>query len=110
MSEPSVIIAICGTLLVAISALAGGLLYVIRAEVRKGNVTTEQAHAEMIPNHGTSMRDAVDRIERRQGEYRDEARQSLDTVHARISSLHTDLRVGIQRLDRHIDSQHEHAN
>jgi hypothetical protein len=85
--DPSVIAIITA---VAVPVLAG-LLYIIRAEIRRNTVTTDATHDQMIPNHGTSMRDAVDRIE--------------NTIH----DLRGDVAYLRDRVDRHVDS-HDHAN
>jgi hypothetical protein len=63
----------------------GALLYIIRAEIKKNTRSTEATEAQMIPNHGTSLRDAVDRIEKRMGE------------------IHTDVRAVDSKLSHHID-------
>lgn len=70
------------TILVAIGAFA---LYIIRAEIKKNTVTTDLTHAQTIPNHGASLRDAVDRIEKR------------------IDGVHEDVIYVRGRVDRHID-------
>lgn len=46
--------------LVSISVIVG---YLIRAEVRRTGEATKVAKEQLLPNHGTSLRDAVDRIE-----------------------------------------------
>jgi hypothetical protein len=48
----------------------GALLYIIRAEIRKNGVGIDTMNAEMQNNHGTSLRDAIDRLE--QGQQRNE--------------------------------------
>lgn len=85
--------------LTVITLAIGAGLYVIRSEVRKGNDTATSAHEEMIPNHGSSLRDAVDRIERRQSEDR-------HTYLTRLNDVHDDVKAIRGRLDQHID-QHE---
>jgi len=79
-----------------ILAAVAGCMYVIRAEVRKGNSVAEASHVEMIPNHGSSMRDAIDRIESRQAEDRE-----LFTGHVR------DLHHNIQALRDRVDRLHD---
>jgi len=86
MIEPGYI-AVIVTVILAV--LAGGM-YVIRAEVMKGNVTATAAHEEMIPNHGSSLRDAVDRLE------------------ARLSSVHADVREIRANQKDHLDWHMEH--
>ncbi len=81
MIEPSAIAIITGIMV----PLIGALLYVIRAEIRKNTATTDATHEQVVPNHGTSLRDAVDRIERR------------------IDSVHEDIVYVRGRVDRHID-------
>ena len=65
--------------------LLGGLTWLIRTEVKKNGKSIAANSAEMIPNHGSSLRDAVDRIERR------------------ISEIHTDVRAVDSKLTHHID-------
>jgi uncharacterized membrane protein len=86
MVEPSAI-AIVTAFMVPILA---GLLYIIRAEIRKNTATTDLTHEQVIPNHGTSLRDAVDRIEKR------------------IDGVHEDITYVRSRVDRHIDD-HDHG-
>ena len=86
MIEPS-LIAIVTAIMVPILA---GLLYIIRAEIRKNSVVTDLTHEQVVPNHGTSLRDAVDRIERR------------------IDGVHEDVVYVRQRIDRHVDG-HDHG-
>jgi hypothetical protein len=81
MIEPSAIAIVTG---ICVPLLAG-LLYLIRAEIRRNTLTTDATHAQTVPNHGTSLRDAVDRIERR------------------IDSVHDDVVYVRGRVDRHID-------
>lgn len=61
MIEPGYI-AVMVTVILAF--LAAGM-YVIRAEVRKGNDTATASHDEVTQNHGSSLRDVVDRVESR---------------------------------------------
>jgi len=86
MIEPSAIAVITAIMV----PVVGALLYVIRSEIRKNTETTDATHAQTIPNHGTSLRDAVDRIERR------------------IDGVHEDVRYVRGRVDRHIDD-HDHG-
>jgi hypothetical protein len=87
MIEPSAIAVLTAVMV----PLVGVLLYVIRAEIRKNSAVTDATHDQVIPNHGTSLRDAVDRIERR-----------IDGVHEDVTYLR-------DRVDRHVDT-HDHAN
>lgn len=64
-------IALGSFLVVTFVAILAGLLYIIHAEQNKQTVRQLETHAkadavmaELIPNHGSSMRDAVDRIEK----------------------------------------------
>lgn len=75
--------------LISASLILGWL---IRAAVKQNlqaiheNTLETRANGEqMIPNHGTSLRDAVDRIEKRMGE------------------IHTDVRAVDSKLSHHID-------
>ena len=86
MPEPAVL----ASLATVAVAVCGGLLYIIRGEIRKNTQTTDITARQMIPNHGTSLRDAVDRIERQLGELRED----IGYVRARV--------------DRHVDS-HDHG-
>lgn len=81
MLEPS-LIAIVTAIMVPMLA---GLLYIIRAEIRKNSAVTDATHAQTVPDHGKSLRDAVDRIEHR------------------IDSVHDDITYVRGRVDRHID-------
>lgn len=81
MIEPSVI-AIITAVMVPVLA---GLLYIIRAEIRRNTQTTDDTHAQVIPNHGTSLRDAIDRMERQ------------------LSEVHLDVRQTRSDLANHID-------
>ena len=98
MIEPSAI-AVLTAIMVPV---VGALLYVIRAEIRKNTKTTDATHEQMVPNHGTSMRDAVDRIEKRQEEDR--------STYARlINEVHNDVVYVRDRIDRHVET-HDHKN
>jgi uncharacterized membrane protein len=72
MIEPSAI-AIITAVMVPVLA---GLLYIIRAEIRRNTKTTDDTHAQVIPNHGTSLRDAIDRMERQLAEVHIDVRQT----------------------------------
>ena len=82
------LIGITVTVLIAGSAFA---LYIIRGEIKKNTVTTDLTHAQTIPNHGASLRDAVDRIEKR------------------IDGVHADVIYVRDRVDRHVEG-HDHDN
>ena len=97
MIEPSAIAILTGIMV----PLVGALLYIIRAEIRKNSAVTDATHEQMIPNHGTSLRDAVDRIEH--GRLEDRALyQQL------IHDVHTDVRYVRDRVDRHVEG-HDHG-
>lgn len=85
-----------GAAVAVILAATGGGMYVIRSEVRKGTDTATAAHEEMIPNHGSSLRDAIDRIESRM---QDDRTMYL----AHIGDVHADVKAIRGRLDAHID-------
>ena len=98
MPEPAVLASL-GT--IAVIGL-GGLLYIIRAEIGKNTKVTKANAEQMVPNHGTSMRDAVDRIEKRQEEDR--------STYARlINEVHNDVVYVRDRIDRHVET-HDHKN
>jgi hypothetical protein len=98
MIEPGYIAVIVTVIL----ALTGAGMYVIRAEVRKGNVVAEATAVEMVPNHGSSMRDAIDRIEARQVEDR-------ATFLGHIADLHGSIAAIRNRQDQHIDGHNKGA-
>lgn len=87
MPEPSEV----GVIIATVVALLGGLMYLIRAEIRKGNDVADESLAQMVPNHGASLRDAVDRIE------------------GHIGELRQDVGYLRERVDRHVDT-HDHVN
>lgn len=91
MPEPSVAAAITAVLV----PLLGLLMYVIRSEIRRNTKTTDETHAQMIPNHGSSMRDAIDRIERRQEEDRASYRALIVDVHNDVKATRQDLATHI---------------
>ena len=92
MPEPSAAAAVTAVLV----PLLGLLMYVIRAEIRRNTKTTDDTHAQMIPNHGSSLRDAVDRIERRQHEDRETYRELIADVHTDVRATRADLAQHIQ--------------
>ena len=89
--DPSVI----GVIFTGIVLSSGLLLYIIRAEIRRNTKTTDATHEQMIPNHGTSLRDAIDRIERRQQEDRDAYHSLISDVHADVKATRADLATHI---------------
>ena len=85
------------TLLSILAVVLSGLTWLIRAQIRQMR--------EMKPNHGSSMRDAIDRIERRQ--------ESIQTDIRELRVQHNEMNERIfnsvgkvhGRLDDHI---HDH--
>jgi hypothetical protein len=71
---------IVGLMVVAMS----GLMYIIRAEIRRNGDTLRK---EMAPNHGTSMRDAIDRLEAGQTRMEDHLTR-IDEKHDEHISWH----------------------
>lgn len=85
------------TLLSILAVVLSGLTWLIRAQIRQMR--------EMKPNHGSSMRDAIDRIERRQEniqtdirELRMQHNEMNERIFNSVSKVHG-------RLDDHI---HDH--
>jgi hypothetical protein len=64
--------------------LLGGLMWLIRNEIAK-RPRDDNAAAELVADHGKTLRDAVDRIE-----------------HAQLE-LHTDIRTIAANLQRHLE-------
>ena len=97
MPEPAVLAA-SGTVAVIV---LGGLLYLIRAEIARNTTATKANSDQMQPNHGASMRDAVDRIERTQ-------REDRATYIRMIGEVHEDVVYVRDRVDRHV-RDHDHG-
>ena len=72
------------TIVVAVTAIAGGLVALYRLLTGALNKRLDDISSQLRRNGGTSLRDAVDRIEERQ------------------QLIHTDVREVRQRLDDHI--------
>ena len=72
------------TIVVAITAIAGGLVALYRLLTGALNKRLDDISSQLRRNGGTSLRDAVDRIEER------------------TQVLHTDVRELRERLDDHI--------
>jgi hypothetical protein len=72
------------TIVVAVTAIAGGLLALYRLLTGALNKRLDDISSQLRRNGGTSLRDAVDRIEER------------------TQVLHTDVRDLRERLDDHI--------
>lgn len=99
MPEPSVAAAVTAVLV----PMLGALMYVIRAEVRRNTKVTDATALQMIPNHGTSMRDAIDRIERRQQEDRETYQGLISEVHEDVKATRSDL---ANHIDWHMNKEH----
>ena len=95
-----------------VSALAslgglGGLAAALTAlgAVRRQRSSTDRLEAEMVPDHGTSLRDAVDRIEAGMDDLREEHRDlgrrlghELGEVRRSTDLAHADLTARVRRL------------
>lgn len=99
MPEPSVAAAVTAVLV----PMLGALMYVIRAEIRRNTKVTDSTALQMIPNHGTSMRDAIDRIEKRQQEDRETYQGLISDVHADVKATRSDLS---NHIDWHMNKEH----
>lgn len=97
--------------LAALSTLGGlgGLAALIAAvaALRRHEAATAEIRAEMRPDHGGSLRDAVDRIERGmdelRGEHRDLSRRlghELGEVRRDLHQARTDHEIRLRRLER----------
>lgn len=102
-------------ILTALIIVMGVIGWLIRAEVRKNTDETAASHAQLIPNHGTSLRDAVDRLEASLAllhtDVKDNARyarQDLERFDATNAAGHDALMDQLERVrgrvDSHIDS------
>lgn len=100
--------------LAALSTLGGlgGLAALIAAvsALRRHEAATAEIRAEMRPDHGGSLRDAVDRIERGMGELRGEHRDlsrrlghELGEVRRDLHQARTDHEIRLRRLERNRD-------
>ena len=97
--------------LAALSTLGGlgGLAALIAAvaALHRHEAATAEIRAEMRPDHGGSLRDAVDRIERGmdelRGEHRDLSRRlghELGEVRRDLHQARTDHEIRLRRLER----------
>jgi hypothetical protein len=85
------------TLLSILGVVLAGLTWMIRAQIAQMK--------ELKPNHGSSLRDAIDRIERSQREMTKDIRE-LRTQHGEINErLFNSVGKVHGRLDEHI---HDH--
>jgi uncharacterized membrane protein len=82
-------------ILAIFSVLLGAVGWWIRAEIRKNNAEIKANGEQLQPNHGTTMRDAVDRIE-----------AALSVVHDDIKSNAAYARQDVTRLDEKNSTQH----
>ena len=100
--------------LAALSTLGGlgGLAALIAAvaALRRHEAATAEIRAEMRPDHGGSLRDAVDRIERGmdelRGGHRDLSRRlghELGEVRRDLHQARTDHEIRLRRLERNRD-------
>ena len=100
--------------LAALSTLGGlgGLAALIAAvaALRRHEAATAEIRAEMRPDHGGRLRDAVDRIERGmdelRGEHRDLSRRlghELGEVRRDLHQARTDHEIRLRRLERNRD-------
>jgi len=96
--EPSAVAIVTGIIVSLAAPLLAGMLYIIRAEIRKSRdllavntQATTAVHEQTIPDHGTSMRDAIDRIERRQSEDRRVIGERIEGVHRSVREVRTEL-------------------
>lgn len=76
------------TLLALLGSLFAALTWLIRAQIAQ--------EKELKPNHGSSLRDAIDRIERTQEAFYAEMRQELRDVRSNIGTVH-------DRVDAHLN-------
>lgn len=100
--------------LAALSTLGGlgGLAALIAAvaALRRHEAATAEIRAEMRPDHGGSLRDAVDRVQRSvdelRGEHRDLSRRlghELGEVRRDLHQARTDHEIRLRRLERNRD-------
>lgn len=83
--------------LTILSILLGGLIWLIR------NTQT------LKPNHGSSMRDAVDRIESTQLEHRKEQREDMLRLEGQIAAMRIDVSDVHDRISKHVQWHLDHA-
>jgi len=76
------------TALALVGTLFAALSWLIRAQIAQ--------ERELKPNHGSSLRDAIDRIERNQETFYSEMRQDLRDVRSNIGAVH-------DRVDSHLN-------
>ena len=76
------------TVLALLGSVLAALTWLIRAQIAQ--------EKELKPNHGSSLRDAIDRIERNQAQFHAEMRQDMRDVRANIGAVH-------ERVDTHLN-------
>jgi uncharacterized membrane protein len=79
-----------------VSVLMGAVGWWMRAEIRKNAVEIRANGAQLEPNHGTTLRDAVDRIE-----------VQLSVVHEDMTRNADYARKDVMRLDEKNSTQHD---
>ena len=95
LNEPGEFAAIFGIFSIVMSAL----LWIIRKEI----ITTKH---EFKPNHGNSLRDVVNRIEKNQDEIKSDIREIRSSVNEQHERLFNSVGKVHGRIDEHIAEDH----
>ena len=82
------------TILTILTILGAALSWLIKAQISQNR--------ELQPNHGSSLRDAIDRIERGQTEMREDLREVRGQVHEQHDRLFNSVGKVHARIDDHI--------
>lgn len=82
------------TILTIVGLVFAALSWLIKAQISQNR--------ELQPNHGTSLRDAVDRIERGQAEMREDLREVRGQVNEQHDRLFNSVGKVHARIDDHI--------
>ena len=82
------------TILTIVGLVFAALSWLIKAQISQNR--------ELQPNHGTSLRDAVDRIERGQAEMREDVREVRGQVNEQHDRLFNSVGKVHARIDEHI--------
>ena len=82
------------TILTIVGLLFAALSWLIKAQIVQNR--------ELQPNHGSSLRDAVDRIERGQAEMREDLREVRGQVNEQHDRLFNSVGKVHARIDEHI--------
>ncbi len=82
------------TILTIVGILFAALSWLIKAQIVQNR--------ELQPNHGSSLRDAIDRIERGQAEMRDDLREVRGQVNEQHDRLFNSVGKVHGRIDDHI--------